>query len=226
MNPDISSQVGSDIDSCVAEIFDITHSRFYTFDTKDEKEINIHAEIDKQLRDRNEEVYDNIILLIEQDVKNLGIPLNNATKILIGELAMNLTLLHRARLTILGTSTFKDVPEKLKPIESSSKWGIRYKSFYNRVCFHNLIENSIPKLEKQIHIGLKALGLLPYQQLERQNVTIIQSLKQKYSERFEHQNEYCVKSEKELSKITKVQLSIKQESEAVSKPLSHEANLA
>jgi hypothetical protein len=204
------NSVGTDINSITNEIFDLSYAYFLYPDNIEKGTEKEHEGASNKLRNRNSEVYDNIFRLIEEDVKATGIPLTNTSKILIGDLAMNLALLHRARLYVLS-HTFKEIPEKIRPIESS-RWGISYKIFHKKTAFHNLIEKDIPRLEKQIYAGIKALGLLPYQQLERQKVTIVQTMKQKLSEQFANQERYKIESEKEVCKTTKFQNQFKQKS--------------
>jgi len=58
-----------------------------------------------------------------------------------------------------------------------------------------LFDKLIPRLQDQINKGLKQLGLLPVQQIEKQKLTIIKKLKQRFEE---IGGEYSVKAEKEV----------------------------
>jgi len=60
---------------------------------------------------------------------------------------------------------------------------------------HPLFDKLIPRLQKQINGGLKKLGLLPCQQIEKQKLTIIKKLRQRYEQ---IDKEYSIKAEKEV----------------------------
>ena len=65
----------------------------------------------------------------------------------------------------------------------------------NEHNLHPFFEKLYFRLQDQINSGLKKLGLLPLQQIEKQKLTIIKKLKQRVEE---IDREYSVKAEKEV----------------------------
>ena len=145
---------------------------------------------DEKKKKCENDLYNEVFVGLEIDMKNLGMDLTYASKILISEVAMNILLLNRIKFQLIcrgplrerkilkktHTSLEKSSDYSLK--KSTSKWDFYDYFPANEETIHPLFDKLLPKLQKQINDGLKALGLLPSQTIERQKLVIIKKLKQ------------------------------------------------
>jgi hypothetical protein len=157
--------------------------------------------------------YTNIVEGLESDLRNLGAEVTYSSKILIGEIAMNLLFLQRVKRHMLcrdllfeeevlkhsRSSIKKDGSYSHKKTESVSKEYDYYPS--HKLAVHPLFDKLVPQLQKQINAGLKALGLLPSQQAERKKLVIVQKLREKCEQL---DREYTVRAEAEKTHLKKV----------------------
>ena len=153
-----------------------------------------------------DDLYNEVVRGLKADMENLGMNITYSSEIIIGEVAMNILLLNRIKFQIICRGLLRDKQE-LKRSDVSYKKDAAYPSkkfesiSYERYPMneeiHPLFDKLIPKLQKQINDGLKKLGLLPCQQIEKQKLTIIKKLRQRYEE---IDREYSVKAEKEVLK--------------------------
>lgn len=196
---------------------------------KDESEINIDAifnfaqfslyypadQREEYLKDEKKKkwedgIYHEVINGLKNDIEQAGLELTYSARIIIGKIAMNIVMLNRIKYQFVGRGLLRDKmslkPEQIikkhpdsYPRTTSST--IYYDTFmtYDAEEVHPIFDKLIPKLYKQIDDGLKQLGLLPIQQIERQKLTIVKKLKRKYEDL---EAEYSVKAESN-GKITK-----------------------
>jgi len=159
---------------------------------------------DEKKKKAEDDLYNEVVQGLESDMENLGMNMTYSSEIIIGEVAMNILLLNRIKYQIICKGLLREKQE-LKKSDVSYKKDAAYPSkkfesiSYERYPMdeeiHPLFDKLIPKLHDQINRGLKQLGLLPVQQIEKQKLTIIKKLKQRYEE---IDREYSVKAEKEI----------------------------
>lgn len=136
-----------------------------------------------------EKIYKEVVLGLESDLKNLGMDLTYSSKIIIREIAMNTVLINRIKLYFVCRGLLRD-KRMIKPIYTVNKQdsacpskttkSIAYEEqFLYEEEINPVFDKLLPKIQKQINEGLKALALLPVQQIERQKITIIKKLRQR-----------------------------------------------
>jgi len=147
---------------------------------------------------------------LENDLIKLGMELTCSSKIIIGGIARDIVMLNRIKYqfickgllrhkTVLKPDFVQFKKEEFYPPKKMSK-SLYYDNFivFDSEEIHPIFDKLVPKLHKQINEGLKSLGLLPVQQIERQKLTIVQKLRQRYEQ---IDKEYIVKAEKEKNQI-------------------------
>ena len=140
-----------------------------------------------------QDTYNEIVNGLESDLTNLGMEITYSARIIIREVAMNLLFLQRVKAHMLCKDLLVE-KRLLKKNHISSEKNYDYSSkkttstwnFYdyfpsNNHSIHPLFEKLVPQLQKQIHDGLKDLALLPCQQIERQKLTIVKKLKERFT---------------------------------------------
>jgi hypothetical protein len=161
---------------------------------------------DERKQNQEKDVYNEVVKGLERDLEKLGIDLTYSAKILIGRIARNFVLLNRVKYQFICRGLLRDKTvlkpdfvqlkkEEFYPPKKMSK-SLYYDNFivFDSEEIHPIFDKLIPKLDKQINDDLKSLGLLPVQQIERQKLTIVQKLRQRYEQL---DKEYVVKAEKE-----------------------------
>ena len=145
---------------------------------------------DKEKKKRENCLYQEIVGGLERDMEELGIKITYSSKIIINEIAMNILFLNRTKAQLICRGPLRE-KKTLKKTHTSSEKGFNADKrtnskhyFYdyfpaNEETIHPLFDKLLPKLQKQINDGLKALGLLPSQTIERQKLVIIKKLRQK-----------------------------------------------
>ena len=147
---------------------------------------------DEEKKKRENCLYQEIVGGLERDMEELGIKITYSSKIIINEIAMNILFLNRTKAQLIcrgplrerkilkktHTSLEKSSDYSLK--KSTSKWDFYDYFPSNNEEIHPLFDKLLPKLQKQINDGLKALGLLPSQLMERDKVVIVKKLRQQY----------------------------------------------
>ncbi len=132
--------------------------------------------------------------------------LTYSSRIIIDEISMNILLLHGTKFQIICKGPLRDKKvlkadyitrkqDSAYPLNVSKSISYNVFHVHGDEEIHPLFDKLIPRLQKQINEGLKKLGLLPCQQLERQKLTIIKKLRQKFEQ---INKEYSVKAEKEI----------------------------
>lgn len=146
--------------------------------------------LDEEKKKREDKLYKEIVEGLELDRISLGMELTYSAKMMIKGVAMNLVLLGKVKLELIckGLLRRKTVmkPEYMT-IKGDEAYppkinkSISYENHYlDQEEVHPLFGSLVPKLQKQINKGLKALGLLPSQQIGRQKLVIVKKLRQKY----------------------------------------------
>ncbi|MDO8623244.1 MAG: hypothetical protein Q7R52_03275 [archaeon] len=160
--------------------------------------------LDENRKGAENKTYQNIVSGLESDLEGLGMDVTYTARIIIGEVAMNLLFMQRVKAHLICKNLLVEKRLfKKSHISSEKNYDYSHKktnstwNFYdyypsNNHSIHPLFEKLIPQLQKQINDGLKALGLLPVQQIERQKLTIIKKLRQRYEQ---IDKEYTIKAE-------------------------------
>lgn len=160
---------------------------------------------DKRKQESENKIYEEVRNGLKSDLVNLGFDLTYSSEILIGEVALNIILMNRLKTEMMCKDPLRE-SKILKPQRIYNKKGfelpredvrsIVYDSVYlEKKEIDPLFGKLIPQLQKQINEGLKSLGLLPVQQIERQKLTIVKKLRQRYENL---SAEFSVKEEKKL----------------------------
>jgi hypothetical protein len=163
----------------------------------------------KILEEQN--TYNEIVNGLELDMKNLGMELTCSAKIIIRDIALNMMFIQRIKVQMICKNPIRD-KEMIKPSETISnqeyseskkkKTYILYEQQYIREGeIHPAVGKLLPQLEKQIHKGLKELALLPCQQIERQRLTIVKKLRERYTSL--NGSEIIVEAKTETTKMPK-----------------------
>lgn len=171
----------------LGKIFDPSVFTIYT-STELDSDIDKQLEIIKEKQEFDKEAYLEIIKGLENDMISLGMNLTYSSKILIGQIASNILQLNKIKFDFINKSLIMDV-KKLKPehivIKKDSYSNnrlnkiINYGNEYQGEDVHPIFIKLVPLLNKQINNGLKSLGLLPSQQIERQKLLIVKKLRQR-----------------------------------------------
>jgi len=160
----------------------------------------------EKMKKAEDDLYREVIRGLESDMENLGMSLTYSSRMIINEIAMNVLLLNRIKFQIICKGLLRD-KKVLKADHTTSQRDSAYPSkvsksisydvfhIHDNEEIHPLFDKLIPKLQDQINKGLKQLGLLPVQQIEKQKLTIIKKLKQRFEE---IDKEYSIKAEKEV----------------------------
>ena len=160
----------------------------------------------EKMKKAEDDLYREVVLGLESDMENLGMSLTYSSRMIINEIAMNVLLLNRIKFQIICKGLLRD-KKVLKADHTTSQRDSAYPSkvsksisydvfhIHDNEEIHPLFDKLIPKLQDQINKGLKQLGLLPVQQIEKQKLTIIKKLKQRFEE---IDKEYSIKAEKEV----------------------------
>ena len=154
------------------------------------EEVDKDSSLNEEKKKREDKLYKEIVDGLESDMINLGMDLTYSAKMVIREVALNLVLLGRIKLHLIGRGLLKNktivkpdyiVTKRDAAYPSKISRSISYEREYlDQEEIHPVFDTLLPKLQKQINDGLKALGLLPSQQIERQKLVIVKKLRQKY----------------------------------------------
>ena len=165
-----------------------------------EKEI-----LNEQKKKCENELFNEIIEELENDLKNLGMDITYSSRILIGEVAMNLLFLNRTKAEMICRGPLREKRKLRKTFVCRKKTDTYPPKLYettdydyypsNNEDINPLFDKLMPRLQKQINDGLKALGLLPSQTIERQKLVIVKKLRQQYEN---IETEYSVRAERKI----------------------------
>jgi hypothetical protein len=148
--------------------------------------------LNKEKQGYEQNTYNEIVDGLESDLQNLGMEITYSARIIIREIAMNILFLQRIKGHILCSNLIKDkrvlkqtfISYRQEYLSSNAR---KTKSIdYDWYPAHDeeidpVIGKLLPRLQKQIHDGLKDLALLPCQQIERQKLTIVKKLKERFT---------------------------------------------
>lgn len=161
--------------------------------------------ISKQEIDKK--TYSEIVQGLENDLINSGMNLTYASRILINQIASNLLILFQLKTEFItkGILQPKKIWKKDKEITKKKNFSKNtkdfcYEEYWGEDKVHPAYEKLIPKIQKKINEDLKALGLLPTQQIERRKLTIIQKLKQEHKDFLQKNQEYSVEAKRTIEK--------------------------
>lgn len=146
--------------------------------------------LDKEKQGYERDTYNEIVDGLESDLQNLGMEITYSARIIIREIAMNILLIQRIKGHILCSNLIKD-KRVLKQTFSAYKQEYSSTRKTKSIDYDwyptqdeeidPVIGKLLPQLQKQIHDGLKDLALLPCQQIERQKLTIVKKLKERFT---------------------------------------------
>jgi len=183
--------------SGLKRIFDPSYFYIIT-DVNVKRERKAGPELNKKLSEQETKRFDEIVRELEEDLKEMGLNLTFASGIIINEIAMNLIILQKV-LFQSAAVPFVDVIHKDIVLLKKDFLEREYTPLNKEYNLHPFFEKMIFKIQKQINEGLKQLGLLPVQQIERQKLVIVKKLKQRYENL---QGEVSIKATKEKSKFS------------------------
>jgi hypothetical protein len=180
--------------SGLKRIFDPSHFYVVT-DVNVERDRKSGPELNKKLSEQETKRFDEIVRELEEDLKEMGLNLTFASGIIINEIAMNLIILQKV-LFQSAAVPFVDVIHKDIVLLKKDFLEKEYTPLNKEYNLHPFFEKMIFKLQKQINEGLKQLGLLPVQQIERQKLTIVRKLRERCESL---DKEYTIKAESQKS---------------------------
>lgn len=139
---------------------------------------------------------------LEKDMIDLGFKVNFSSRLLIRKVAFNIILMKKIIRQSRGVELIRLIPSKV--MTYGKDFVKDYKVLSSDAELHPFFEKTIFKLQKQINEELKQLGLLPLQQIEREKLTVVKKLRQRYNT---IEKEYLVKAEKSKNTHLKENLS-------------------
>ena len=161
-----------------------------SYETIQMKDAEEFGSLNEKHKEHEDELYKEITKNLEEDLTNLGMEVNYSSRIIIGEVAMNMVLVERAKFQAPSKSLLSEdnvlrksgTSYNMVPYSNKKYSQAFYYDWFpeNHERIHVVFEKLIPQLQKQIHQGLKDLGLLPNQQIERQKLTIVKKLRQRF----------------------------------------------
>jgi len=173
--------------------FDPSH--FYLIPSTKIKESNKHGpEFNKKISKLLTERFDEIVKELERDFKETGLDSTFSSDIIINQVAMNMIVLEQVLIQSRALP-FLDIIDKGIVLLKKDILNSEYTPMNKEYNIHPYFEKMFFRLQNQINDGLKKLGLLPMQQIEKQKLTIIKKLKQRCAQ---IEKEYSVKAEKEV----------------------------
>ncbi len=171
-----------EINDYLGAVFNLSQFRvFYHTDAESEEYWNERNQLEEI------KTYSEIVNGLESDLRNFGMDITYASRIILNDVALNMMLIQRIKAQMLYKNPIRD-KEVLKPSETISRqqqyetkkkniYTIYEKEYLREAEIHPAIK-LLHQFEKQIHQGLKDLGLLPSQTIERQKLTIVKKLRQ------------------------------------------------
>jgi len=175
----------------------------YFFCSSNEENNKRSKKVSDEITEEERKYFNEICCELEDDLINLGMSINFATKIIIRKVTMNIIFLKKIVRQMYSFSFITEVPKNITPLNKGASRV--YTPLRKDIDVHPFFEKLIFKFQKEIDNGLKQLGLLPVQQIERQKLVIVKKLKQKYKNMEE---EYSIRAEKKITNNNKNNLSI------------------
>jgi len=165
---------------------------FFCSNNKEDNERSKKAS--DELIKEEKKYFNEICSELENDLTNLGMFVNFATKMVIRKVAMNTIFLKKIVHQAYAFPILTLVPKNITPLKDGLSR--TYTPLREDLDVHPFFEKLIFKFQKEIDGGLKQLALLPVQQIERQKLVIIKKLKQKYKN---IEEEYSIRAEKKIT---------------------------
>lgn len=163
-------------------------------------------ELIEHRKEKEDKLFNEVVKNLTEDLEFLGFEKTYSSEIIINMVAQNIVLMHRFKLKtafnklIIPESKF--VCEKIITTRQYYSGKTRNEKYYDNILIGEkidpLYEKYLPKLQKQISDGLKSLGLHPTQLVERQKITIVKKIRQKYEE-IERECVIKTKTEKQIN---------------------------
>lgn len=166
-----------------------------TFNPSDFEVVQYHSFQEKQKlvetrKNKEKDLFDEVVNGLICDLETLGFEITYASKILINMVAQNVVLMQRFKLETayeqLIVPNSKLVFDKNVVTKCDYYGKARNERYYENVLIGQKVnpafEKYLMKLQKEISNGLKSLGLHPTQLIERQKLTIVRKLRQKYED--------------------------------------------
>ncbi len=164
----------------LSKIFNPEFSLFFISDyrTKEEQKefYNNRTEFEKEIY---EEIYNGLI----SDIEKNGLPITYASKIIINEVALNITLISRIKFFLINTEPIADSIEYKLDNVTSKKDGkeknYKYDAYSAPGEKISKVYTYVLTLQKEINKQLKLLGLLPEQQARREKIAVVEQLRKR-----------------------------------------------
>jgi len=137
----------------------------YFFCSNNEEDNKRSKEASDKITEEEREYFNEIRIELENDLTNLGMSINFATKMIIGKVAMNAIFLKKIVYQVYSFSILTKVPKNITPLNKGAS--IVYTPLREDLDVHPFFEKLIFKFQKEIDNGLKQLALLPVQKIER-----------------------------------------------------------
>lgn len=150
----------------------------YFYTSGDKQTEKSSEENSKKFIDEEKKYFREICKELTKDMGGLGFSVNFSSKILIRKVALNIILLKKIIVQNSGTTLVQAIPKKIIPLNNGRS--ITHTPTYHEIDIHPFFEKLYFKFQKEVDKGLGLLGLLPSQQIERQKITIVKKLRQKY----------------------------------------------
>lgn len=143
--------------------------------------------VNEKNKEFEKELFKEITQNLESDMKESGLRVSYAAKIIIRDVALNILILNRFKKEIVCRDLVKEKEvlkttssrkyESYNPSKKTETTHHHDKVRSGEIEINSVVNKEVPRLQKQIKEGLRELGLLPLQQVEQQTLTIKKSLK-------------------------------------------------
>lgn len=165
----------------------------YFFCSSNEEDNKRSKKVSDEIIEEERKYFNEICDELENDLTNLGMSVNFATKIIIRKVTMNIIFLKKIVRQMYSVPIIIKVPKNIALVDKGPSRV--YTPLREDFDIHPFFEKLIFKFQKEIDNGLKQLALLPVQQIERQKLVIVKKLKQKYKN---IEEEYSIRAEKKI----------------------------
>ncbi|NCO11002.1 hypothetical protein CO038_03580 [Candidatus Pacearchaeota archaeon CG_4_9_14_0_2_um_filter_39_13] len=151
-------------------------------------------ELNKKMFEVHIKRFDQVVVELERDFKETGMELTFSSRTIINQAAMSMITMEKVLLQ-MQVIPFVYVIHKDDVLIKTAPFEHTHHPLNREHNVHPYFEKLYFRLQNQINSRLKKLGLLPIQQIEKQKLTIIKKLKQKFED---IDKEYRIKAEKEV----------------------------
>jgi len=156
--------------------------------------------LNEDKKKREHLLYEEVVNGLKKDMSELGLKNSYSAEILIKEVAMNILLMNRIKYQIICKGLLRDeqiwkrshTSNNKDHYSGKSQKSISYEYYPGEQEIHPLFDKLIPKLQKQVNEGLRQLGLLPSQQVERQKVVLVEKLRKRLIDLKTNESQYTI----------------------------------